>query len=153
MAQWKRTQLASMRTQVQSLALLSGLRIRRCCEPCWRSQAQLRSHVAVTMVYTASCSSNSTPSLGTSVCFGFGPQKQKKQKRRRKRLRTLILALSSSYSFSPRRKEIGQFFCSRHTVTLIFFHPEEIFKRLFLFSAMYFRIVSLWLQTLFSQTG
>ena len=31
-AQWKQIQLVSMRIQVRSLALLSGLRIWRCCE-------------------------------------------------------------------------------------------------------------------------
>ena len=36
-----------MRTQVQSLASLSGLRIRRCCELWCRSQTQLGSRVAV----------------------------------------------------------------------------------------------------------
>ena len=42
MVQWKRIQLGTMRLQVQSLALLSGLRIRWC-----RSQTWLGSSVAV----------------------------------------------------------------------------------------------------------
>ena len=45
-AQWKQTQLVSMR-RVQSLASLSGSRI-RCCHELWcRSQTQLGSGVAV----------------------------------------------------------------------------------------------------------
>ena len=32
MVQWKRIRLVSMRTQVRSLASLSGLRTRHCCE-------------------------------------------------------------------------------------------------------------------------
>ena len=46
-AQWKRNWLASMRMQVRSLALLSGLRIHHCCELWCRSQTRLRSHIAV----------------------------------------------------------------------------------------------------------
>ena len=45
-----RTQLESMRIWVQSLALLSGLRIWCCHELRCRSQMQLRSGVAVAVV-------------------------------------------------------------------------------------------------------
>ena len=47
MAQRKRMQLETMRFQVQSLALLSGLRIQHCPELWCRSQMWLRSQVAV----------------------------------------------------------------------------------------------------------
>ena len=40
----------TMRMKIPSLALLSGLRIRPCCEFWCRSQAQFRSGVAVTVV-------------------------------------------------------------------------------------------------------
>ena len=46
-AQWKRTQLASMRMWVGSLASLSGLRIQHCCELWCRAQTRLGSSVAV----------------------------------------------------------------------------------------------------------
>ena len=36
--------------RVQSLASLSGLRIQHCCELWYRSQMQLRSHIAVAVV-------------------------------------------------------------------------------------------------------
>ena len=49
-AQQKQIWLASMRTQVRFLALLSGLRIQHCRELCCRSQTQLRSHIAVVVV-------------------------------------------------------------------------------------------------------
>ena len=50
MAQRKLILLASMRTQVRSLASFSGLRI-RCCRELWcRSQARLGSQVAVAVV-------------------------------------------------------------------------------------------------------
>ena len=47
MAQWKRIRLGTMRLRVQSLALLSGLRILRCSELWCRSQMQLGSGIAV----------------------------------------------------------------------------------------------------------
>ena len=53
----KRTQLVSMRTRVQSLALLIGLRIWLCCELWYRSQMQLRSQVAVAVAVSV-CSSD-----------------------------------------------------------------------------------------------
>ena len=59
-----------MRMWVRSLALLSGLRIWGCHERWCRSQTQLRSGMA------GSCSSDSTPSLGTSMCHGCDPKKE-----------------------------------------------------------------------------
>ena len=53
-------QLVSMWMRVQSLALISVLRIQHCHELCCRSQMQLGSHIA--MAVASSCSSNSTPS-------------------------------------------------------------------------------------------
>ena len=50
MAQHLRTGLVSMRLQVQSLALLSALRIRRCCELWYRLQTRLGSLVALAVV-------------------------------------------------------------------------------------------------------
>ena len=40
---------------------------------------QLRCCVAVAVVLAGSCSSDSTPSLGTSICHGCGPKKRKKR--------------------------------------------------------------------------
>ena len=34
-------------------------------------------HVAMAVVEASSCSSNSTPNLGTSICCGCGPRKTK----------------------------------------------------------------------------
>ena len=53
-----RAQLVSVRTQVQSLASFSGLRIWRCHELWCRLQTQLRSGVAVAVVQAGSCSSD-----------------------------------------------------------------------------------------------
>ena len=58
-AQRKLIWLVSMRMRVQSLALLNGLRIQRCCELWGRSQTRLRSDVAVAVVEASSYSSDS----------------------------------------------------------------------------------------------
>ena len=50
MAQWKQIQLGTMRLQVGSLALLSGLRIQRCHELWHRLQTWLGSGVAVAVM-------------------------------------------------------------------------------------------------------
>ena len=79
-----RTQLVSMRMWVRFLALLSGLRVWCCHDLRCRSKIQLRSGmvVAVAVAVASSCSSNSTPSLGTSICHSCGPKNQKKKKRK-----------------------------------------------------------------------
>ena len=59
-AQWKRTQLASMRMRVRPLVSLRGLRIRRCIELWCRSQTQFGSGGVVAVVQASSYSSNST---------------------------------------------------------------------------------------------
>ena len=68
-----------MRMCVQSLASLSGLRIWHCHKLWYRSQTRLRSHIAVALAQAGSYSSNSTPSLRTSICSWCGPKKTKKK--------------------------------------------------------------------------
>ena len=67
-----------MRTQVRSLALLGALRFWRCQELWCGLQTWLGSDVAVAVV--SGYSSDSTPSLGTSMCHRCGPKKKKKKK-------------------------------------------------------------------------
>ena len=67
----------NMRTQVQSLAALSGLRIWHCCELWCNSQTKLRSDVAVAVVQAGSYSSHSTAILRTSMCLECGLKKTK----------------------------------------------------------------------------
>ena len=50
---------------------------RDCPELRCRLQTQLGSRIAVAVAYVGSCSSNSTPSLGTSICHRRGPKKIK----------------------------------------------------------------------------
>ena len=66
--------------RVQSLALLSGLRIQSCRELQLRLQMRLRSGVAVVVAVAGSCGSDLTPSLETSICRRCGPGKTKDKK-------------------------------------------------------------------------
>ena len=83
MAQHKQIWLVTVRLQVWSLASLSELRIWRCCEVWYTLQTWLRSCIAVVVVWAGSCSSDSTPSLGSFICHGCGPKRQKKKERER----------------------------------------------------------------------
>ena len=78
MVQRKRIWLGTMRLQVPSLSLLSGLEIWRCLELWCRLRMGLRSCVAVAVVSASGCSSNLTLGLGTSMCPRCSPKKQKK---------------------------------------------------------------------------
>ena len=81
------TNLTSMGIQVRSLASFSGLRI-QCCHNLWcTSQIQLRSCVAMAVAKASSCTSNSTPSLGTSICHGYSSKKTEKKKKKKERER------------------------------------------------------------------
>ena len=71
------TNLLSMRMWVRSLVSLSGLRIQHRCELWCRWQMWLRSRVAMAVVQAGSCSSDSNPNLGTSMCPRCSPKKQK----------------------------------------------------------------------------
>ena len=71
------TWLVSMRMWVRSLALLSGLRIWRCCKLWCRSQMWLWSGIAVAVVYADRCSSDLTPSPGISIWLRCGPKIKK----------------------------------------------------------------------------
>ena len=70
--------------QVQSLASLGGLRI-QCCRELWcRSQTWLSSGVAMVVVQAGSCSSDSSPSLGTSIATGVALKRQKNKTKQKK---------------------------------------------------------------------
>ena len=68
-----RTQLVSMRIRVQSLASLSRLTIWRCYKLQYSLKMWLGSHGCGV---GRSCSSNSTPSLGNSICHRYRPKKR-----------------------------------------------------------------------------
>ena len=71
------TKQTSMHEDERSLVSVNRLTIQCCCELWCRSQVRLRSRVVVAVVLVGRCSSNSTPSLGTSICRGCGPKKTK----------------------------------------------------------------------------
>jgi len=83
-----------MRTQVRSLAFLSGLRIRPCCELWCRWQMQLTSLVDVAVVQADSYSSSLTPSLGTP--YAMGAALKKKKKKTHKKLSVVLYAIQLS---------------------------------------------------------
>ena len=74
---WKQIQLSSIRMCVQSVALLSGLRIWRCHKLWCRSQMRLGSDVAAVAAEAGSCSSDLTPSMGTSIGHKCSPKNEK----------------------------------------------------------------------------
>ena len=104
----------SLRMRVWSLASLGGLRI-WCCHELWcSSQMQLGSHIAVALVLVqnlwqaGSCSSDSMPSLGTSICCRCSlknQKKKKKKKRKRKRKERGMPLMSSPVDWTHLRKE------------------------------------------------
>ena len=69
-----------MRIQIQSLALLNGLRILHFHKPLLSLQMQLRSIVAIAVAQASSCSSHLTPRLGNSICHRCGSKKKKRKK-------------------------------------------------------------------------
>ena len=92
--------------QVGSLASLSGLKdpmlpgdaakvsdaaqIQHCCELWCRLQMRLGSHVAVALVEAGGYSSDSTPSLGTSICHGRAQEKAKRPKQKNKKKKEVL---------------------------------------------------------------
>ena len=70
------------------------LRIQRCPELWCRSHMRLKSHIAVAEAQADSYSSDSTPSLGISICHGCGPKKIKDQKKIDKRMGNRIYAFN-----------------------------------------------------------
>ena len=66
--------------RIKPLSSISGLRIRRRRELWCRSQTRLGSGVAVAVVEAGGYSSDSTPSLGPSICHGAAQEMAKRQK-------------------------------------------------------------------------
>lgn len=72
----------NMRTQVQSLATLSRLRIWHYCELRCRRKTRLRFGIAVAVAQTSICTSDSTPSLELPHTLGTALRKKQKKNKR-----------------------------------------------------------------------
>ena len=84
MVQGKHIWLVSMGMQIWSLALLKWVKDLALRELWCRSQTWLGSCTVVPAVSKAGrYGSNSTPTLGTSICCGYGSRKKKKRERER----------------------------------------------------------------------
>ena len=81
-----------MRTQVRSLASLSGLRI-RCCGELWHRLQTARILSCYGCGVGQGYESHSTPSLGTSIYHGHGAKKTEKKKKRIKEKECLLSEL------------------------------------------------------------
>ena len=81
MVQWKQIQPVSMRMQVRSLASLMsrGSGIAMSCGIDHRCSLD----PVLAVLYAGSCSSKSTPSLGTSICHRCSPKKTIKKKKKK----------------------------------------------------------------------
>ena len=77
---------------------------------------QLRSGIAVAVVYVCSYSSNSTPSLRTFICHWYGPKKTKK-KRKRKSIESKNLFWVMEEK--GKKAEVGEFWESIHVAEII----------------------------------
>ena len=98
------------------VASLSGLRIRHCCNLWRRSQMWLGSQVAVAVVQSGNCSSDSTLGVGTSICHGCGPKKKK---------------IDFHSGFSPNDREMYFFFSFlfKNVTVVRTFHMRYAFNR------------------------
>ena len=63
----------------------------RCCDLWCRSQTWLGSGIAVALAQAGSYSSNSAPSLGTSICLGAALKRQRKKSNEFNSAHTLVL--------------------------------------------------------------
>ena len=108
-------------TSIQFLASLSGLRI-QCYQELWcRLQTLLRSHIAVVVVQASSCSSNSTPSLETSICHIYGCKKTKTKQNKtslRKILTQGFLIPDGKGMIDSRLRVVGEFWCERRELNI-----------------------------------
>ena len=101
----KETQLVSMRTWVQSLASLSGLKIWRCHELSCRSQVRLGADDTEKVKKTSGYRYDSTPSLGPCISHRYGPKKTKKKKRKKRKKKILENYVISTFQFCSGEKQ------------------------------------------------
>ena len=101
MAQWKQIRLGIMRLQVQSLASISGLRIRRCHELWCGSQTRLRSGVAWLWCRPAATAPIRPVAWEPPHAAGVALEKAERPKKKKKKKRLLLKPGSSSVCSGP----------------------------------------------------
>ena len=119
-AEWQWTRLVSMKTWVQSPALLSRLRIWHCHELCCRSQTHLGSGIAVTVMKASSCSSNLSPSLETSIRASVPPFPPKNPTHPKVDLWEINEIRDAEYLAHPRQTD-----CTQKLVAIFILGPLE----------------------------
>ena len=127
-----------MRLQVRSLALLNRLRIRHCHELWCRSQTRFRSHVAVALMDAGGCSSDLTPTLGTSMCHGSGSRKGRKTQKKKSYI--CIYPIPMKYKalkhFNPTSQSQFTLYCCSVFNCLAYHH--QCFTPFFFFFFLFF---------------
>ena len=84
-----------MQMRVKFLASFSGLRIWHCLKLLHWLQTWLRSHMAQ-IPHGCGCGSDSTPSLGTSICRRYSASLQKRDKRKKRKKNVFLRKLEKA---------------------------------------------------------
>ena len=115
--------MSSMILRILKMACSSGLRIWVLPELWCRSQTQLRCDVAVAVAQAGSCSSDLTPSLGTSISHKCG-LKSKKRRKERKDGKTIFRTPSHGVQARVRHlSSLPQFILLAKLIHTLSFHP------------------------------
>ena len=119
------TRLASMRTQAQSLALLSELRIWYCCELWCRLQKQLGSCVVVAVVQANNYSSDSTIAWKTPCASGMALKSKKMKSKKIKSILNIESCRKTSLTFQDGKKSVPLMMALAHLIISQYITKED----------------------------